>query len=299
MIPDPPARRAEIPLPTVAPGLDSETRPRPRRKTPTNRRVGGREPAGFTLIELLVVIAIIAILAALLLPALGRAKEKAKSIGCVSNLKQLSLALIMYRDDNRGFYPAGINPNENDDWIWPPLLRAYTTRGADTSVFKCPSAPATAQWVPKFGSGLPAEDGYQHNEIRLYPGDVSFMSYGYNVWGSFADLVPNEGLGVYKGDPVYGSTREDFVVKPVEMIALGDSNWDLKRNGDPDWSGFIGMYAERQWPLDLHNNRANIAFCDGHAQSSKRAAFVADLVASQGEKNAACQLWNRDNQPHW
>src|SRR5579863_5505127 len=139
MTPEPPALRAEIPLLAVASALDIGTSagPRPRRKSPLNRRVDARGPAGFTLIELLVVIAIIAILAALLLPALGRAQEKAKSIGCVSNLKQLSLALIMYRDDNRGFYPAGINMNENDDWIWPPLLRTYTTRGADTSVFKC------------------------------------------------------------------------------------------------------------------------------------------------------------------
>src|SRR2546430_9145565 len=79
-----------------------------------------REPAhGFTLIELLVVIAIIAILAALLLPALANAKAKALGIQCMSNIKQLTLAWVMYPDDNRGYLPPNQNGGgvNNPSWV--------------------------------------------------------------------------------------------------------------------------------------------------------------------------------------
>jgi len=252
---------------------------------------------GFTLIELLVVIAIIAILAAMLLPALSRAKAKAQGIKCIGNLRQIGLAMIFYADDS-GFYPVGIDPDQNAAWIWPTQLRQFTSSGRDVEVFKCPSAPPQAQWVVKFGSGQPPRDGYLQDEVRLIPGGTSFMSYGYNVWGAFAGLVPNQGLGVYKNDPMYGATKVSTVLKPTEMIALGDSNWDLKRKGDPNWSGFIGMYEERQWPLDLHTSRANLFFCDGHAQNMKRTDLAAQLLTARGSKEQVARRWNRDNMPH-
>ena len=130
----------------------------------------------FTLIELLVVIAIIAILAAMLLPALGKAKEKAKGVSCLSNLKQLGFAVMLYSDDQQ-YYPAGVDASDSA-WIWPPLLRSTMSKSQSTEIFKCPSAPAQAQWVPAFGSGLPSTYGYLPNERHLVPGGSSFMSYG-------------------------------------------------------------------------------------------------------------------------
>jgi prepilin-type N-terminal cleavage/methylation domain-containing protein len=108
------------------------------------RRQGLR---GFTLIELLVVIAIIAILAALLLPALARAKEKAHQAACISNLKQIGLALTLYGDDNEGFFPIAKSVTATgDDLNWTKTLGAYLPRQGpnETSkahkVFVCPSA---------------------------------------------------------------------------------------------------------------------------------------------------------------
>jgi prepilin-type processing-associated H-X9-DG protein/prepilin-type N-terminal cleavage/methylation domain-containing protein len=256
----------------------------------------------FTLIELLVVIAIIAILAAMLLPALSKAKDKAKAISCVNNLKELGICLVLYKDDNQTCYPPGLTLGATY-WIWPPLLRTYTTKGFNTGVFCCPSAPTASLWIPSFGSGLPAQYGYLADEVRLAPGGKSFMSYGDNCWGS-VDKYPVHGLGVYASDPNAGdpTVKEGGILRPTQMIALGDSNWNLTKGGDPNWSGYIGAYALRQWPLDLHNLRANIAFCDGHVETLKRSVFVPAAPYNTypgASANAACQLWNSDNQPHY
>jgi prepilin-type N-terminal cleavage/methylation domain-containing protein/prepilin-type processing-associated H-X9-DG protein len=104
----------------------------------------GRKRRGFTLIELLVVIAIIAILAGMLMPAISKAREKARQIDCVSHLKQMGTALVMYNGDWEGWYPSvdgGATAGDNSAGLNLLIENDYLTIGR---MYTCPSTKTTA-----------------------------------------------------------------------------------------------------------------------------------------------------------
>src|ERR1700744_2677617 len=116
---------------------------------------GAIKVRAFTLIELLVVIAIIAILAAMLLPALNKAKQKAKQAACISNMHQIGLALVMYVGDYNQ-YPGNYR-TANHTYIWQ--TRLLSTMGNNRAAFSCPGALSKSWWDTNVNETLAGPSG--------------------------------------------------------------------------------------------------------------------------------------------
>jgi prepilin-type N-terminal cleavage/methylation domain-containing protein len=153
----------------------------------------------FTLIELLVVIAIIAILAALLLPALGAAKENARRAKCTSNVHELSLANVMYVGDNNGNYPPRVSSNS-----WPTLFLPYYQT---TNLLLCPSETNSSPV-----SADPASDNC--------PADIAARTYFINGFNDgYAEKYNDSNAWQDVTDPFLS---EDDVPLPSQTVLLGE-----------------------------------------------------------------------------
>jgi prepilin-type N-terminal cleavage/methylation domain-containing protein/prepilin-type processing-associated H-X9-DG protein len=229
----------------------------------------------FTLIELLVVVAIIAILAALLLPTLARAKENGRSINCISNLRQLEICWQMYADD----YAGVLCPNDDIDnisagngdngvymsqtsWCQGNARTDTNTAGLQTGllypynssagIYHCPSDMSTIQ--DQFGNPLPQA------RVRSYN-----MSQSVNGLGLLID--PNSGYAVDVVQPCFEKLSAITNPTPSQLFVFIDEN-EFTLQDDQFGYPMINYDYGYWWdmPSNRHSQGGNLSFVDGHVE---------------------------------
>jgi prepilin-type N-terminal cleavage/methylation domain-containing protein/prepilin-type processing-associated H-X9-DG protein len=237
-----------------------------------------RRPAasrGFTLVELLVVIGIIALLISILLPALGAAREQGNAIKCLSNVRQLGTAFILFANDNKGKlpYPTASRGNgpKNTDWIFWQTGRdlgesavcRYLGKDGAPNILRCPSD----QWQEH------PLNGNDPSTMGPYLYSYSGISY---VMARAAD--PYNAVAVPLSAVV--NSPEKIIVGEEDEHSINDGNWAIGQTPPVD---MLAIRHERvrvlpddatNWPRNLER-RGNVAMLDGHAEFASR-SYVHD-----------------------
>ena len=242
----------------------------------TSHRQRPNGVAGFTLIELLVVIAIIAILSALLLPALSKAKSTARNVACLSNLKQLDLCMHLYVVDNNDFFV----PNNSiatfilttNGYVWAALPGSSWLPDVDADteidpinivngllfqynkalpIYHCPADEST----------LHTPDGQSLAQLRWRSYNLSQSVNGY----------PQGDAEYFHSIPAWTKYTEVRHPIPGELFVFIDESADTIQDAEFGNPPAGGIFQQEWWdmPSDRHNKGANLAFADGHVEHWK------------------------------
>jgi prepilin-type N-terminal cleavage/methylation domain-containing protein/prepilin-type processing-associated H-X9-DG protein len=219
--------------------------------------MNSKQQRGFTLTELLVVLALIAILVALRLPAVSRAKMKAGQASCFNNLRQLSIGFNLYCDANNNCFPApgskGLYGPQPEDWIW-----WQPDRDVNNS--------AIASHIGRFNSSLflcPQDDVAKKLAATTVPPGTYRFSYSLTSY----DLEGDQNIGM---STIITRSRKAYFFKtpqvknPSQKILLVDE--DRKTLNDSRWVP-VESHSVKNLIAQRHNNKGAVSFADGHTES--------------------------------